>query len=396
VPTVSALADALVVAGTNPAVTGLVGPRLGLVSISGAAGVIGSDRVAQHPDLRVAHLDEDARRTLGERLDERLVPANPIDVPFIDDTRPFADALISFADSEAIDVVVGIESGLAHDRGVLRDRLVDLQEHSPIVLTSLSEDDQIPSAIVAELAAAGIPYLPTVDRAVDAIAACATRQAGEADIPVPVLEGDKEVQGLEWIRALVPDDFPWAQWCVIDDDADAETAAAEFGFPLALKAAGRTIVHRTEHGAVKVVRTPANLIGAYRSVAAVCAEHDDAVIAQAFAPTGFELLVSALRDPEVGPVAIVRPGGTFAEMMSAQAVIWGGWAPERRRANLRSSSLWELLDGYRGGERYDTEAVLDLVDRALDLVASTISFIEMNPAVASASGVYVVDCIARK
>jgi acetate---CoA ligase (ADP-forming) len=110
---------------------------------------------------------------------------------------------------------------------------------------------------------------------------------------------------------------------------------------------------------------------------------------------GFEVMVSAVRDPEYGPVAYVRPGGTLAELMSGQAVLWGGWDRARRDRLLRASPIGRVLDGYRGGTRYSLTALGDLVTAAIEAVSGEMSFLEMNPVLVGENGIRVADLIAR-
>jgi acetate---CoA ligase (ADP-forming) len=405
VPTLSALADALVVAGTSPGLLRTPRPRLAMVSISGAAGVIGSDRMAQHDRLAMAQIDTPSATMLASRLDSRLSPANPLDVPFIDDTAAFTGAVDAFAASGVAEVVLAVESGLAHDRQELSAKLPASREHAAIVLTSLSEDDQIPADVAESLARAGIAYLPTVERAVDAIGACAADGAA-ADAPLPGAQlpeaqlpeaqlPEARAHGLEWAAQRLPGDFPWAAWQVVTTLDELQDTAVRFGFPVVIKAAGRAITHRTELGAVRVVPDPDELGRAFHGVREICEAAGDVVVMQQMVSGGFEVMVSAVRDPEYGPVAYVRPGGTLAELMSGQAVLWGGWDPGRRARVLRASVVGRLLDGYRGGTRHDLAALSDLVSTALAAVAGEMSFLEMNPVMVGKKAVHVVDLIAR-
>ncbi len=394
VPTLSALADALVVAGTCPDLLSTPRPRLAIVSISGAAGVIGSDRLAGHGRLAMAKIDEPSATMLASRLDSRLRPANPLDVPFIDDTAAFAGAVGAFAASDIADVVLAVESGLAHDRQELAAKLIASREHSAIVLTSLSEDDQIPADVAESLAEAGIAYLPTVERAVDAIGACAAGGATDGATDTDAPDHQAHTHGLEWAAARLPAEFPWAPWQVVTNRDELDEAAARFGFPIVVKAAGRTITHRTELGAVRAVYDAAELGGAFQAVRQACERAGDSVVVQQMITEGFEVMVSAVHDPEYGPVVYLRPGGTFAELMSGQAVLWGGWDRDRRDRVLRESIIGRLLDGYRGGTRYDLTALGDLVSAAIGAVSADMSFVEMNPVLVGKNGVHVADLIA--
>jgi acyl-CoA synthetase (NDP forming) len=361
------------------------------VSISGAAGVIGSDRVAAHPRLALAAIDEPSATLLRSRLDARLAPANPLDVPFLDDTAAFADAISGLAATSAVDVVLAVESGLAHDRPELTAKLTAATGPAAIILTSLSEDDQIPAAAAGALARNGIAYLPSIERAVDAVAACARPVTS----PVPPQTDEAGVEGMEWAASRLPATFPWARWRVVATAGEAADAAADLGLPLVLKAAGRTITHRSEAGAVRIVRERHELADGFASLAGICTRYSDAVIAQELAPPGFELMMAAIRDAEFGPLVFVRPGGTYAETMTGQAVLWSGWPASRREQVLRDSPVGRLLDGYRGGRRYDLGEVSALASALLAAVAQDMRFIEINPVIVDVNGVRVVDLIAR-
>jgi acyl-CoA synthetase (NDP forming) len=419
VATVGALADALAVSSTCPALLDSPRPRVSIVSVSGAAGVIGADRVANSERLRMA--GPVGRDRSAARLDSRLRPANPLDVPFLDETPVFTGAIVAAAEPAGSDVVVVVESGLAHDREDLVSTLIASRLPVPLVLTSLSEDDLVPPEWVARLAEAGIAFVPSIERAVDAVAQCApTPSASEDDgaeddgaedngaeddgaAATELAGGRAGVLGLEGAAAYLPADFPWARWHVVADERALPGLVARLGLPLVLKAAGRSIVHRAEAGAVRVVHVIDDLAREYAHVRAVCDRAGDAVVAQRFVPAGLEVMLSAVRDPELGPVAFVRLGGLWAERMSLQTVLWDGWNESRRERVLRRSAVGELLDGYRGGARYDVAALNRLVSQVLAAVAvdaGPLRLLELNPVavqeIDTGGGVRVIDAVARQ
>jgi acyl-CoA synthetase (NDP forming) len=394
VGTVAVLADALVVAGVYPGLLRTARPAVSLVSVSGAAGVIGADRVAHDDRLVLATLDP-----AELHVDGRLHVSNPLDVPFINETGVFTDVVGAVGGTSTVDLIVAVESSLAHDREELVAKMVAGATAVPVVLTSLSEDDQIPAELTRQLCEAGIAYLPTVERAVAAVAVCSATDrpaVGEATAQRDQsVRAPAALRGLEWVAEHLPPDVPWAEWQVLLDGDHATPAATRLGIPLVVKAAGRTIEHRTEHGAVRFVRTEEGLSPAVAAVSRVCSEHGDAVMLQAAAAPGFEVLVSVVRDPEFGPVAFVRPGGTFAELMDGQAVVWSGWDAARRLHVLHQSRIGELLSSYRGGTAYDVEGLADLLTTCLAAVEHAMSFLEMNPVIVHEDGVTLVDAVAR-
>jgi acyl-CoA synthetase (NDP forming) len=396
VSTVSALADALVVSSAGGKLPLAAPARVSIVTVSGAAGVLGADHVAQDPRTVLATAAPEVAA-----LDDRLIVANPLDVPFLDQTSTFAEAIDVCASSSDTDVVVAVESGLAHDRQELAAVLESRTSTTPILLTSLSEDDPVPSEVTERLADVGVVYLPTIDRAIAALRTCtmSDRTAGDTDRgPTPDAGSGSpvyEVGGLEVAASLVPESFPWARWSLVAGD-HPESVLAATDVPVVVKAAGRTIEHRSDVGAIELVREADELLSAWRRVDAVSSRLGDAVVLQEVVAPGFEVMVSAVHDPEFGPVAFLRPGGVFADLMDAQCVIWGMWAPERRTAVLAASTFGSLLAGYRGGPTYDSHALLEVVSTCLQIINPSVPLIELNPVVVHTRSVRVLDAVVQR
>jgi len=266
------------------------------------------------------------------------------------------------------------------------------------VLTHLSEDDVIPASLIAPLAEARVMVVPTPERAAKVIGHL-TGHGGEARGPLPGSEESAvsragQLLGLNAIARLLPSDFPWAHWITVADVSQAQAAVARLGLPAAIKAAGATISHRTELGAVELVRDGDQLAGAFGRVAGICQQHGDDVVVQEGVPTGQEILLAAVRDPEYGVAAILRPGGTLAELLDEQVVLWAGWAPEDRLATLAQSRLGALARGYRQQPGGDLTTLASVVETVLAAMArSSAEFLEFNPVVMMTDGIRVLDAI---
>jgi acetyl-CoA synthetase (ADP-forming) len=99
---------------------------------------------------------------------------------------------------------------------------------------------------------------------------------------------------------------------------DAAKAAADLGFPVAVKLCGATISHKSERGLVRldlhspdeVRRAAAELLGA--------AAPDDGDVAVLVAPMvkgNRELIAGLHRDPQFGPCVMVGVGGILTEIV---------------------------------------------------------------------------------
>jgi acetate---CoA ligase (ADP-forming) len=379
------------------------GGRVGVVSISGGSGVIAADTVQESPALELADLAE-AGAAEVERLDERIAPSNPLDVPFLGETPTFTDSVRKVARRAGVDAVVAVESHLAHDEAELVAGLIaDGGPPVPTIVTYLCSDDPLSAAAVAQLAEAGIATVPTPARSILALArlapdpTSASDHPGEAVVPDSASDhpADAPMLGLEAIAALPgAGRVPWAQWRVASSADEARAALGELGERVVVKAAGRTLAHRSELGAVEVGVDAEGMAAAFAAVDAVSREHGDATLVQEMSAPGFELMVAVIADPEFGPVAFVRPGGVLAELLDQQVILSNRWPRATRLRRLRESKLGEVLSGYRGGESYDLGALVDLVADVVDLVpAGDLSFLELNPVILSPEGATAVDAV---
>jgi len=184
----------------------------------------------------------------------------------------------------------------------------------------------------------------------------------------------------------------------VSSAADLERAGENFGWPVFLKTSGRTLSHRSEHGAVLRVAGIPDVPNAFGTLAPIAVRHNEGLIVQAAAPAGgSELLIAAYRHAEVGPVAIVRAGGILAELMSGQEIFTGADSAETIAHRLRGGELGRWLSGYRGAPAVDATAIAHVVMECIRAVAvRLVGFIELNPVIALSDRATVVDAVVHR
>jgi acyl-CoA synthetase (NDP forming) len=363
--------------------------------VSGASAVVAADKVATAWRLSLAVPSSEVSAAVQREIDTRLTFANPLDVGF-NETPPIAGAIQAMRGADGFDTVIGVVTSLAHDPDVLAAELTKPADGlSPLVVTFLSAEDAMPSAHLQRLTDARIAVLPTPERAVAALDLLApdllTAQsvAGE-HAPAPALIGIEAVADL--VSAV---DLRFAPWEIVGTADEAASVAETFGYPVVLKVAGRTLMHRSEAGGVAVGVTRQRMPEVFADLHRTATEHADAVMVQRQAEPGFELMLSVIDSPEFGPVAILRPGGVLAELMKEQVVLAASWSHRHRLDVLLGSTLGVVLDGYRGGRHYGLGAVVELADAACRVVhANDLAFLELNPVIVGEDGLAVVDAIA--
>ena len=138
---------------------------------------------------------------------------------------------------------------------------------------------------------------------------------------------------------------------------DAVLAAAELGGPVAVKASSPALQHKSEAGALVLGATGETAVrAAYRQVAAV-GGGECAVLVEAMAVPGVELVVAARRDAVV-PALVVGLGGIWTELLDDVAIVPLPATPARVEAALRTLRGAGRLTGARGTAPVDLAGAL--------------------------------------
>jgi acyl-CoA synthetase (NDP forming) len=101
---------------------------------------------------------------------------------------------------------------------------------------------------------------------------------------------------------------------------DAVRIAEEVGFPVALKALGPTLLHKTERRAVILNLADSDAVRA--SAADLVSRLGDELTGfavQRMVPGGVEMIVGSVNDPLFGPVVVCGSGGVLAEVLADSA-----------------------------------------------------------------------------
>jgi acyl-CoA synthetase (NDP forming) len=271
----------------------------------------------------------------------------------------------------------------------------ELQPGKPVICAGLDEGAAVPPEYIDEMRSLGIPYFPSTERALRAIARLAERAARDftaarcETVRVDLPATGAVVPEHRAKRALAPLGIPFARGELATDPAGAQAIAARIGYPVALKAQAPALSHKSDVGGVLLgVDSDAALRRAWDTLHGNIARLApgvplEGVLIEAMGERGLEMIVGARQDPQWGPVILVGFGGVSAEVtrdvrllahdLSAEAVV-------REIAQLRGAPL---LDGYRGSPALDVAALAQVVVRLGALLESEprIREIDLNPVV---------------
>jgi len=178
--------------------------------------------------------------------------------------------------------------------------------------------------------------------------------------------------------------------------------ARRYDTPVALKLDGDAFLHKSDLGAVAL-----NLEGedTVRGAAVrletlarkISPDRPWRLVVQPMVEGGVEVVLGSRTDPVFGPVLMAGLGGIHVEIMKDVAF---GVVPLTRRLAarmLRRLKAFPLLQGARGGEAVDLDALETVLLRLAAVVETRDEILEfeMNPLVAKPSGAIALDARIR-
>jgi acetate---CoA ligase (ADP-forming) len=278
----------------------------------------------------------------------------------------------------------------------------------PAIMGLLGGEVALPPGTVEEVRAAGIALFRSPERGLRALARVTAhaRTAGRVRarspaMAAPALPGNgvlPEHVAKPYLKRL---GIPVPNGAMTRDLAAAQAAAAQIGYPVALKLQAVALPHKSDAGGITLdVGDPAALEKAWRRMhQGVLERHPgiaiDGVLVEAMAKRGLEMIVGARRDPEWGPVVVVGLGGIWAEALRDILVLPPDLDPSELGGELKTLKAAPLLEGTRGAPARDVAALIDIAGRIGSVVRARpeITEIEINPLVLFESGALALDAL---
>ncbi|MGH8968479.1 MAG: GNAT family N-acetyltransferase [Actinomycetes bacterium] len=189
----------------------------------------------------------------------------------------------------------------------------------------------------------------------------------------------------------------WPTLPVASADEAAE-AAAETGYPVALKTLAPHLVHRSDLGGVTLnIDDEDELRAAVAGMVARLGADASHLAVQRMAPTGVACVVGTLEDPLFGPVVSFGLGGVATELLADRGFRIPPLTDSDLRDLVRSVRAAPLLFGHRGADPVDVVALEDLLARVALLADDLpeVAELELNPVLVSTQGLSVLSATGR-
>ncbi len=433
VDTLDELFDMALVLGSQPLAGG---HRVAIVGNSGGPGILATD-ACLGAGLEVPVLTESTQSALRTFLDPKASVANPVDLvagATPEHYRRALDVLLADPDVDAVLAIctptfaapprqVGaaitsvLEAGTVDAEAGTVDAGVETAASKPVLACFLAWP-QMPALLKGpRVGGAAIPAFSSPESAVRALGRAADYAGWRRRLPgrVRVLEhfdldrAEQIITGFldssaDAAGGWLPADAVWALLEAVGISAaaarsvtsapEAARAAAQFGFPVVLKADGPDLVHKSDVGGVALdLDDEAAVIGAYQTMAARLGDRMEGGLVQPMVGQGTETIVGVVQDPLFGPLVMFGLGGVATELLGDRAFRVLPVTDDDAAELVRSLRSSPLLFGYRGAPPADTASLQDLLERVAQLAGHlpAISELDLNPVIVTPEGAIVVD-----
>jgi acetyltransferase len=390
-----------------------------ITSVSGA----GTGLIADLSSLVGLDLPEPtdrARQGIQAALPDFCVASNPLDATgtAAEDGTILPTVMGHLADHPDVGIACfafNIAQGSGGQEGFYQEQaelLATYAESSVVPTVGLSmAAGPVDPRIVRTLGEQGVPLLNGMRPGLTALAAWSRWVGAGAAAAPPTIDhrpipGERRVlDSRSAFSALTGVGIAVPRYEFVHTPEQAANAATRIGFPCVLKIESADIQHKTEIGGVRVglhssmqVDEVAQAMWSAVRSAVPHATLDGLVVQRMVDGDVMECLVGVVRDPQVGLVLSIAPGGVFVELTGdAQSL---PVPVDRAAANslIDSGPLGALLAGYRGEKPFDREALVDLIVSFSELAASygrELGAAEVNPVLVgrAGSGAVAVDCL---
>ncbi len=389
-----------------------------LLSISGGGSGLLAD-LAEDVGLELPDFAPETITALSAVLPEFGVVSNPLDATgtAADDAELLHDVLVRAGQDPSVGAVcfvLNVGAAGEAQRDLYRRQATTLARFATsadaVPLAMSLTAGPVDPVVRATLDEAGVPLLSGARSSLAAIARWSSWHTSSARRPrlhtLPErqeLPGD--LGGRSSLTQLADAGVRVPRSALADTAERAGELAEEVGFPCVLKIESADIAHKTDVGGVRVgLSSRDEVVRATEEIlAAASSQVPDAVIdgvlvQEMVAGPGLECLLGVVRDPQVGLTLSLAPGGVLVELigevpswplpLGAEEVAW----------LIDHGPLATLLDGYRGGPRYDRAALIENVVAFAGLVAAygeQVEAVEVNPLIVlqEGRGAIAVDCL---
>ena len=380
------------------------GNRVGVITLSGGAGVLLADRCVEH-GLDLPKLTDATTSRLRELVVSYASVANPVDATangYNDNFASYNRVIAAVLADPNVDQVIArsprgtaapawsrafVEIARASDKPVILNWPTSPDDNADVM--QLLEQNDVPCILSPGRTVRALASLNEFAQKKRAFAerprAAAPRIVANHALDLP--SGSGTLGEHRSKNCLTAYGIPVVNEVLLGPDEVERLAQPPSPFPLAVKIESPDIPHKTEAGVLRLgIRSLGELKTAAREILAAARKHDakariDGVLVQEMAG-GLEVIVGALNDRYFGPVVVFGLGGIYTELLKDVTRRFAPFDVAAANEMIDEIKGAALIKGFRGQPALDRAALADTLSRLSWLIADhadRIAEIDINP-----------------
>ncbi|GMQ98285.1 MAG: bifunctional GNAT family N-acetyltransferase/acetate--CoA ligase family protein [Acidimicrobiia bacterium] len=377
------------------------GRNVGVITNAGGPAILAVDAL-ESQGLVVPRLSEGLQQRLREFLSPEAAVANPIDMIAAAGPEEYKKSIECLLGSDEVDALITVyipasDAGVAETATAIREAAEE-SDGEKTFLSVYMNASGVPTELSSQIAQ--FPVFPFPERAAMALRK-AVEYAEWREKPVGTVVRPDGIDKSEARRIVdiacenIPDEGAWLEPDVVDQILsaygltipkastvhsveDALGFAAELDAPVVLKVISPSAVHKSDVGGVVLdVSGEDEVRRSYDQVMAAVRD-PEGVLIQEFVEGGHEVLIGMVEDPNFGPLIVFGLGGVFVELIGDVAFRIHPLTDLGAAEMISDVKSARLLEGYRGGDEGDIDAVVDALLRVSALVDDIPEMFEMD------------------
>jgi len=395
------------------------GRRVGIITNAGGPAILCAD-ACEARGLEVPLLTDVSQQKLRAVLKREASVANPVDMIASATAEQYREAIRTVASDPNIDSLIVIfvpplVTRVEDVAQVIAEEVAALNLSKPLASVLMS-----PLKPPVALTKARVPAYQFPETAAIAMGRAArygewrhrpepqrvelsdvSREEAAAIVATALQRGEGWLTPEEVAQLLACYGLRVVQQRFVKTPGEAAEAARELGCPVALKVIAPNVLHKTEVGGVRLkLRDPDTVNAAAKEMFAkldVQGQQPTGFIVQRMAQAGVEMILGVVHDPQFGPVVACGAGGTQVELLRDVVVRLTPISKPEASEMIRALKTYPLLDGFRGGKKFDVPALEDALLRVSALVDDLpqIAELDCNPFVVTEQGGEILDARVR-
>jgi acetyl coenzyme A synthetase (ADP forming)-like protein len=398
------------------------GPRVAVITNAGGPGIMAADSIEQR-GLTFAKLNDETVRTLESELPPAANLYNPIDVLGDALADRYEFALNVVLDDPNVDIVLVLLTPQAMtEAAATAEVIVNISRQKPLkpILTCFLGAKKVAEG-VRILREGKIPQYDATDSAVAAIKGMVNyvrwrsrpkrvvklfpvnRRKVEGIIERHQRQKINDIGETESKEILEAYGFVTPRGSIATSAEQAANIAKQLGFPVVLKIWSPDILHKSDVGGVRIglekeqeVKDAFDLM-MYRIPKKRPEANILGVLVQEMCKSGKEVILGMNRDPHFGPLMMFGMGGIMVEVLKDVSFYLAPLTAEEAKQMLINTKTYQMLQGVRGEEGVDIEAIAEGLQRLSQLVTEfpQIQEMDINPYVVGPEGTTPIAVDAR-